>query len=172
MKVIVASVRKVPSEKQADFPILTALLAKSNVLLPPPDSKKKHEIAEKDTQKDKKTEIAETQNAAGEKPDQKPAVPDFQIDQVVVISANKHKEKYDQREGRIVKVLSSKLRVEILSGPAQGEEKDVQKSSVTLKEAVPKKKDSEAEIPKGNDAKAEIAKSNKLAEDLFGLGDD
>ena len=91
---------------------------------------------------------------------------------MVVNSANKHKEKYDQREGRIVKVLSSKFRVEILSGPAQGEEKDVQKSSVTLKEAVPKKKDSEAEIPKGNDAKAEIAKSNKLAEDLFGLGDD
>jgi hypothetical protein len=40
LKVIVTSVRKVPSEKQADFPILTALLAKSNVLLPPPDSKK------------------------------------------------------------------------------------------------------------------------------------
>ena len=114
MKVIATSVRKVPSEKQADFPILTALLAKSNVLLPPPDSKKNH---------DKKTEIAETQNAAGEKPDQKPAVPDFQIDQVVVNAANKHKEKYDQREGRIVKVLSSKFRVEILSWPCSGRRK-------------------------------------------------
>jgi len=49
LKVIAASVRKVPSEKQADFPILTDLLAKSNVLLPPPDSQKNHEIAEKDT---------------------------------------------------------------------------------------------------------------------------
>eukprot|EP00971_Amphidinium_carterae_P021048 415323-Amphidinium_carterae.1 len=48
----------------------------------------------------------------------------FKLGDVVMCSAGKAKASYDNKRGKIVKVLSQKIRVQLLEGPCQGQEKD------------------------------------------------
>jgi len=69
--------------------------------------------------------------------------------------------------------VSSKLRVEILQGPAKGESKDVLKSSVKLKEKpVQNSKRETSEKKEADESARSTTVNNELAMELFGKEED
>ena len=49
---------------------------------------------------------------------------DFQVGMEVTTIARKEKDSYDNKRAQVVKVLSSKVRVVLLEGPSEGQERD------------------------------------------------
>ena len=146
------------NDKKTNFPILATLLSQADTLLTEKDNDKKLEPSK--GQPETPNEKSEAHSA------------EFEKKQVFILIASKHKDRYDQREAKILKILSSKLRVELLQGPSRGEEKDILKTNVKLKAKTPEK----ATTPANKDEKGQSEKvtnnNDNLAEEPFGKLDD
>ena len=74
---------------------------------------------------------------------------------------------------KILRVLSKKLRVEMITGPCRGEEKVVEKEKVTLAKApTDLSKPVVVESTKSGGPDSENDKNSKLADSLFGTEED
>jgi hypothetical protein len=98
---------------------------------------------------------------------------DIAVGDVVVLSVCKHKEAYNKRKAKVLKVLSQKYRLELLEGPSRGEERDF------LKAACAKELEVVANVPlagakrsldgpEPNEDSVKRGKSTELAASLFG----
>ena len=129
LKIAMGAVRKIPEGKQAAVPLLTALLAKAELLLPDKEKKKEKDL-EKDKDSDKDKGSKEPVKPFSER--LKAEEDAFYIDQIVVLSAKKGKARFDGKRCRVIRVIAGKLKMEICEGSALGEEKTVLKSAVTI----------------------------------------
>jgi hypothetical protein len=60
----------------------------------------------------------------------------FEVGEEVVLTVAKFKEQYNGKRAKITKILSQKIRVQLLEGPAEGEEKDFAKTACARAEVV------------------------------------
>ena len=61
------------------------------------------------------------------------AIAVLKVGAIVITSSGTHKDKHDNQKAKLVKVLSSKVRVKFLEGPAAGQVKDFAKDKVRKK---------------------------------------
>ena len=163
-KIVASTIRKLPEDKESRFHMLKALLSHADSLL-----------AEKDKEKEKNKET--TQVVPEKDVEDKAEVPveeiQFEVGMVVILNVQKSKEKYNGREAKILRVLSKKLRVEMITGPCRGEEKVVEKEKVTLAKApTDLSKPVVVESTKSGGPDSENDKNSKLADSLFGGEED
>lgn len=154
---ILSTVRKLAPEKAPCFPLLAKLLEKGSALLP---------AEQKPT-----TEAPVAKPPGSDVP--KAGVPiatdSWVVGQEVILSVKKNKEQLDGRKCKILAVLTSKLKLELLEGPCKTETRTFPFASV--RPVVPKAAPV-AQTPPDSKAETVSERANDaLAEKLFGSSD-
>ena len=157
-----SSVRKLSLENTEKFPLLAALLTKGQQFAQEkskPEVKSEQPGLDKTPKGDSSQEhsvAAAAETAAG--------AATFAVGQQVILSASKHKDKYNEKKCEIKALLSKKVKLIILEGSAKFEEKTVPMENIR---AIPAAKGTPAASAAVKEQKGDEA-NNALANSLFG----
>ena len=134
---------------------------KASVVKDAKPEKEKNESKGKDEPQERQTAPESTPGSSA--PDANAACTTFQIGMVVITTSGKQKEKFNQQKGKVTKILTNDVVIEMISGPGQGESKKFKKTAVSACEENENKR--KAPAPQSSD---EAEAKKKRAEALFG----